>query len=228
MQTPVFYDQKQRCAAKFYGVSSTSHSLPGQDPVKKNPAQGCWLEIGVWEPGIMSKHVLVDGFNVIRRDAELSQVERINFYGAQSKLIKRLARYRRGTTHQITVVYDGGKSPNPFRQKSRQEGIQVVFSARGETADEVILDMISRDAARRSSYLVITADRDLASACRAQRVDVMSSEELLRRSRQAPQPAKPPDYWFGKREEQGWAGHTRKRGNPRRLPKNKRRTRSLW
>jgi len=38
----------------------------------------------------MGKHLLVDGFNLIRRDTQLSEAERKNFYGAQELLVQRL------------------------------------------------------------------------------------------------------------------------------------------
>jgi len=176
----------------------------------------------------MAKHVLVDGFNVIRRDPELSYVERMSFYGAQDALIQKLAQYRRGTTHRITVVYDGMRSSNQFRQRTQRNGIQIIYSSQGETADEVIQDLIAADSQHCSAYLVVTADRELARACQAYRVNVVPPEELLRRSRPERLPPKHSDYWFGKREEYGWVGHTKKKGNPRRAPKKRRRSRGLW
>ncbi|MCK5241588.1 NYN domain-containing protein [bacterium] len=176
----------------------------------------------------MPKHVIVDGFNVIRGDSELSAIESINFYGAQNILIQKLAQYRRGTTNRITVVYDGANGPNSFRQRSQREGIHIIYSAQGETADEVIKDLVASDAANCCGYLVITADRDLAVSCRMYRVNVAPPEELLRRSRPGKLTPKNTDYWHGKREEKGWVGHTKKKGNPRKAPKNHRKTQGLW
>lgn len=176
----------------------------------------------------MPKHVIVDGFNVIRRDPELSHIEKGNFYGAQESLIDKLARYRRGTSHKVTVVLDGHSSENTYRQRREQKGINVVFSAQGETADDVIEEMVAAAAANRSAYMVITADRALADACRAQRVIVLPPDELMRKSRPATMPFHEPDFVYGKREEDGWVGHTKKKGNARRKSKRKRSTRSLW
>jgi uncharacterized protein len=176
----------------------------------------------------MAKHVIVDGFNVIRRDSELSDIERMNFYGAQNALIQKLARYRRGTTNRITVVYDGTNGENTFRQKSQSEGIHIIYSARGETADEVIQELAAEASTNRSGLLVITADRDLANSCRAHRVNVAPPEELLRKSRVEKVSLQNTDSWHGKREEKGWVGNTKKKGNPRKAPKNRRKTKGLW
>lgn len=175
----------------------------------------------------MPKHLLVDGFNVIRRDPQLSDAENRNFYGAQDLLIDRLNRYRRGTSHRITVVFDGRQGPNTFRSRMRKGEIEVIYSSRGETADEVIADLVAH-AAERDAYKVVTADRDLAHTCRTLGVDIVAPDELMARSRPRPLPAPGSDFWQGKREERGWSGSTRKKGNPKRLPKNKRRPSRLW
>ncbi|NTV52166.1 MAG: NYN domain-containing protein [Candidatus Firestonebacteria bacterium] len=176
---------------------------------------------------IMAKHLLVDGFNIIRRDGKLSEAERKNFYGAQELLIQRLAQYRRGTDHRVTLVFDGTASPNPYRHRTEKSGIEVIFSARGETADDVIKDLIA-EAGPSQGMLVATADRDLAAACRSYGAGIIPPEELTARTRPRALPPPGHDFWQGKREEQAWSGTTRKKGNPRRLPKAKRRPSALW
>ncbi|MEW6517424.1 MAG: NYN domain-containing protein [candidate division FCPU426 bacterium] len=176
----------------------------------------------------MAKHLVVDGFNVIRRDPELSRIERANFLGAQETLIRHLARYRRGTAHRITVVFDGAGGDRPFRQRSQREGIEVVFSARGESADDVILGMTQAASGHQSGWVVVTADRSLAMACRTRQVGILPPEQLLRITRDSRGVPASPEFWHGKREENGWVGHTRKKGNPRRASKQQRRTRTLW
>jgi predicted RNA-binding protein with PIN domain len=175
----------------------------------------------------MPKHLIIDGFNVIRRDTYLSGIEAKNFYGAQSLLLERLARYRSGTAHQITVVFDGRNSPNEHRSRNDQQGVKVIYSARGETADDVIRDLVAKAPAR-DQWTVVTADRDLAHSCRTLGVAIADPSVLIQRTQPSPSPAPGTDGWHGKREETGWSGSTHKRGNPRRLPKNRRTSRSLW
>jgi hypothetical protein len=174
----------------------------------------------------MPKHLLVDGFNLIRRDPQLSETERKNFYGAQEIFVQRLSAYGRAGGHRITVVFDGTNSPNPARHRTLKNGVEVIFSARGETADEVIVDLVERTASK-SGLLVATADRSLASACRSLGAGIVAPEELTQRTRPKAA-ALPPERMFGKREETAWSGHTKKKGNPRRLPKSKRRPSALW
>jgi len=175
----------------------------------------------------MPKHLLIDGFNVIRRDSHLSGVEQKNFYGAQELLIERMSHYRRGTQNRVTVVFDGRKGPNEYRSRTEKLDVQVIYSSQGETADEVIVDIVEH-LQEKSGTLVVTADRDLAHSCRTLGVDVIPPEELIAHTRPKPLPPQGHDFWQGKREETGWSGSTRKKGNPRRLPKSKRRPSGLW
>ncbi len=176
----------------------------------------------------MAKHLIVDGFNVIRYDPELSHIESQNFYGAQKALVEKLDHYRRGTAHRITVVFDGQGGQHSYRHQQQQKGLTVVYSAQGETADEVIAEMAANRRGDQSGKVVVTADRALGDICRSYRVVVISPAELMRRSRPAVMPLNNPEVLHGKREEEGWTGHTRKKGNGRRAPKQRRRQKGLW
>jgi uncharacterized protein len=174
----------------------------------------------------MGKHIVVDGFNLIRRDRELSGIEQKNFYNAQNVLVERLAQYRRGTTHRVTVVFDGRRGPNAFRSRGLKNGVEIIYSSQGETADDVIRELAARGP--RDCTWVATADRDLAHSCRTLGVGVVEPETVLRAVRPKALPPVGHDFWHGKREERGWPGHTRKKGNPRRAPKQQRRQHDLW
>ncbi len=176
----------------------------------------------------MAKHVIVDGFNVIRRDPELSHIEKLDFYRAQETLIDKLAKYKQGTHHQVTVVYDGGGGPSSFRQQQQKKGIKVIYSSQGETADDVIEQMAASNQGQRSGFIVVTADRALGQACLHHGVTVLSPDELMRRSKPINMPWHDPDFVHGKQEEHGWSGHTKKKGNSRKAPKGKRKNQGLW
>jgi uncharacterized protein len=191
----------------------------------------------------MPKHLIVDGFNIIRRNPRLKKIEDLNFGNAQDQLLQSLAQYRQGTRHKITVVFDGRQSQNWLRSHSQRYGIQVIYSAQGETADEVIQEL-SQKAASQNGILVATADRGLGRICQQAGAVLIEPNELTRNfsrpvtrpnAQQGPGPGFSPegtteiiDSAYGKKEETGWSGHTHKKGNPRRLPKTKRRPNSLW
>lgn len=176
----------------------------------------------------MPKHVIVDGFNVIRRDSELSRIEKLDFYRAQEALVDKLAAYRKGTHHQVSIILDAKAGSNPYRQHQQKKGVTVIYSSQGETADEVIEEMVVSTRGNQSGCIVVTADRVLANFCLQHRVNVVGPDELMRRSKPMVMPWHDPDFAHGKFEEQGWLGHTQKKGNSRRAPKRKRKSKGLW
>jgi predicted RNA-binding protein with PIN domain len=176
----------------------------------------------------MAKRIILDGFNVIRRSPTLLRVEKEHFQNAQRELLEQLVLYRQATGHQISVIFDAAKSRNAFRSRSVQQGIKIVYSAQAESADEVIVEMVQAIRAQTSGTFVVTADRALAVNVMRFGVQVIDPQEFLSAMRKAQSPPRPiPPLDFVKSEEAGWVGHTKKRGNPRRLAKNQRAKRSL-
>lgn len=83
----------------------------------------------------MGREILVDGYNVIKRDASFQVLEARNLAVARDALITQLVTRYRHTPHQVTVVFDGKGSSE---QVAHQRGIRVIYSRAGETADSVI------------------------------------------------------------------------------------------
>jgi len=82
--------------------------------------------------------ILVDGYNVIRNTPGLARAEAISLEHGRTALLERLTARYRHTPHRVVVVFDGdgvAESVQPMRGLSRG---QVIFTQRGETADEVI------------------------------------------------------------------------------------------
>jgi len=107
-------------------------------------------------------HIIIDGYNLIRQSDSLRRFERLGLEKGREELIKRLAPYRKLKGHRITVVFDGWIG-GPLREERQQEaGIRIIYSRRGEKADEVI----KRIARKRSGeeLVVVTSDREIAQA----------------------------------------------------------------
>ncbi len=66
-----------------------------------------------------------------------------------------LAAYRKIKPHRITVVFDGHHSPAFSQQRARKKGIAIRFSRRGESADDLIKRMASKE---REKALVVSSD----------------------------------------------------------------------
>jgi len=116
---------------------------------------------------------LVDGYNVIRHDAEMRDRETGRLEAGRAALLALLAGVAREARDDFTVVFDGahrgGGAPTGGR-------VQVLFSRPPETADDVLRRLA---AAHREGAVVVTSDRAvLDSARRAGAVGVTAGAFL--------------------------------------------------
>lgn len=165
----------------------------------------------------MALHIIVDGYNLIRQSPALLAREREDLARGREALIARLAAYRRLKPHRITVVFDGGKAPAFSPPRDRLQGIAVIYSRSGETADSVILRLAARE---RERALVVSSDRTvmrLAAESGAAAVD--SPEFEARMNLAAALDGAEPE---GDAEAERRIS-TRKKGAGRKLPRRQRR-----
>ncbi|MFP4040721.1 MAG: NYN domain-containing protein [Desulfosudaceae bacterium] len=170
----------------------------------------------------MSLHIIIDGYNLIRQSAELSILDRRDMQSGREALLKMLSAYRSLKPHKITVIFDGAAAPAYYQRRDRANGVSVVFSAPGQTADSLIKNMAAQ---KRERALVVSSDRDISRFAERQGAAVVGSlefEQLLTRAvlmesgdSGAEEPEQEPSSRVG----------TRKKGPSRRLSKKERRHR---
>jgi len=160
--------------------------------------------------------IIVDGYNVIRQSASLSQIEGQDLEAGRRELVRRLSDYQRRRRHQILVVFDAAEGGHSSPKQERMQGISVTFSRKGETADEVIKRLA---AAGREGMVIVTSDRELAGFAERQGATAIRAEDFERKMMGFSEA-------FEKDEpiEEGKGHLTRKKkGTSRRLPKARRR-----
>src|SRR6476469_6818411 len=116
---------------------------------------------------LMARTVLVDGYNVIRRDPALAQFERAGLERARDVLVACLNASPTFRRDEIICVFDGAGSaaagvrgPRGF-QRGR---VRVVFSAPGESADTVLARFATN---LPPGVVVVTADNEVRAAVQA-------------------------------------------------------------
>jgi len=120
-------------------------------------------------------HIIIDGYNLIRQSDSLRRLERFSLEQGRAELIKRVAHYKKLKNHKITVVFDGWINGSAREERLREEGVYIVYSKKGETADEVIKRMAI--AGRGGEIIVATSDRDVTdSVVKAGGVAISSPE----------------------------------------------------
>ncbi|HET9921286.1 MAG TPA: NYN domain-containing protein [Ktedonobacteraceae bacterium] len=84
----------------------------------------------------MGLEILVDGYNVIKNNEPFRSAQRHGLLHSRTLLIKQLQSKYRHTPHRVTVVFDGDGANEVVTHEQR---IQIIFSRRCETADQVIV-----------------------------------------------------------------------------------------
>ena len=108
----------------------------------------------------MAVHIVVDGYNLIRRSDTLKSQEALSLELGRDALLELLRRYKRIRGHRITVVFDAANKPLLGEEMTQQKGIRTIYSGQGDTADTVIKRICKNEGEK---VLLVTSDRELAS-----------------------------------------------------------------
>jgi uncharacterized protein len=163
----------------------------------------------------MSLHLIIDGYNLIRQSPDLQRLDAREMEAGRMALLVRLAAYQRGRVqNKITVVFDGWQGGDLKESRDRHQGISIVYSRRGEKADEVIKRLLARD---RQRAVVVSSDRELQDFARGVGADWIEAPqfEMLHLSPQADPSGAEPEDTSGRRS-------THKKGPAHRPPKRQR------
>ncbi|MBE9547051.1 MAG: NYN domain-containing protein [Proteobacteria bacterium] len=106
-------------------------------------------------------HVIIDGYNLIRQSDSLRHFERISLENGRKELIRKVSLYKKSRGHKITIVFDGWASGSPIEERDREEGIDIIYSRKGEKADEVIKRMVKSSG---EEIVVVTSDRGITDS----------------------------------------------------------------
>ena len=164
----------------------------------------------------MPTHLIIDGYNVLAGAGRFPG----DLESARDALLQELAAYRHRKSHAITVVFDGWQQGQPSERREHRAGVQVIYSRRGERADQVI-QRLAREYG--TDCAVVSSDHEIVNAARAHGAIVMTAREFSDKLRVSSStggtiPYKELDTGADVRSTRG----PEKKGNPRKLPKSQR------
>jgi predicted RNA-binding protein with PIN domain len=126
----------------------------------------------------MTIHILIDGYNLIRKYPPLSRVEKADFSQGREKLLEWLSQYRQKIPNPVTVIFDGGQGGALVEGRDIYKGIKILYSPLGQTADDIIKRLAKREGEK---TLVVTSDQELGSYCRFFKAGWIRSEDFAHR-----------------------------------------------
>jgi predicted RNA-binding protein with PIN domain len=171
--------------------------------------------------GVVFMFIIIDGYNLIRQSDILRRFERKSLEAGRNALIAKLVEYEKRKAHKITLVFDGGKSDWLDEGRDREGKINIIYSRRGERADDVIKRIAAQTA---GEIIVVSSDREISSyatslgktALASPEFEMIMNNTISSSQRQTTAPQK---NEINERQ-------SKKKGPARRLPRAKRKTQS--
>ena len=160
----------------------------------------------------MSTHLIIDGYNLLGRTGGLSD----HIESARESLLQVLAAYRHRKNHAITVVFDGWQQGQPTERREHRAGVQVIYSKRGERADQVIQRLAREYGA---DCAVVSSDHEVARSAKVSGAFILGAQEFAMKLWATPSGGGVAHKELDTREEEPRPRDPKKKGNPRKLPK---------
>lgn len=166
--------------------------------------------------------VIIDGYNLLSTSSEFSVRPEELLENARNRLIEKLSHYKRQKNASITIVFDGWKDGFFTQSQEISRGIKIIYSKRGEKADEVIKKMIANSL---RDVVVVSSDREIRDFAEKHNTISLSSSEFEKKIEIASYLEMKGSYKEDDNCHENKVS-TRKKGNPRRLPKAERKRRA--
>jgi predicted RNA-binding protein with PIN domain len=125
--------------------------------------------------------LLVDGYNVIHAWLPLKRLLEVSLEAARDKLVERLAVYAMVSGTEVTVIFDAHHSAARTNSEELVEGVHVVFTRKGHSADRVIERIAYTAGEAGDAITVATSDRIQRDMVRGMGGAVIDARELERR-----------------------------------------------
>jgi predicted RNA-binding protein with PIN domain len=124
--------------------------------------------------------LIVDGYNVIHAWPSLKRLLDVSLEAARDKLVERLSVFGLVTGTDVTVVFDAHHSNARSNSEQSVEGVKVVFTRKGHSADHAIERIAYGATAAGDAVTVATSDRFQSDLVRGMGGAVISAPELER------------------------------------------------
>jgi predicted RNA-binding protein with PIN domain len=165
-------------------------------------------------------HIIIDGYNLIRQSDTLRRFDKSSLEEGRRALIRFLLPYQQTKKHRITVVFDGWRTGSPMEERDREGGMDIIYSRRGEKADDVIKRMAGSSG---EETLVVTSDREIVSFVERRGSTAISSRDfeaiLVMKSWEDDEPS---GMTGGSADDDDETSNHRKKGPARRLSRRER------
>ncbi len=172
----------------------------------------------------MPLSLLIDGYNLLGSLGKRKSEQLTDGAEARATLIDRLSLYSQRKGHPVIVVFDAWREPTGLGYHEHRTGVHVMFTKRGERADQVIQRLARQYG---PTCAVVSSDLEIIQTAKSHGAFVMKSHEFQvklenREDKKAVEGKSHsiyPAQSGAKIEDERPQGRSDKKGNPRKLPK---------
>lgn len=105
----------------------------------------------------MEEYLVVDGYNVIFAWPELDKLKEISLEQARNRLVDIMINYAALSGKCVVVVFDAHQVKQAVEHSEMVNGVEVIYTAEGETADSLIEKLV-KELSGRGTVHVATYD----------------------------------------------------------------------
>lgn len=105
----------------------------------------------------MDEYLIVDSYNIIHAWPELEKLKESSLEHARSRLVEILVNYAAFSGEHVVVVFDAHQVKHVGERTEVVQGVEVIYTSEGETADAVI-EKLAGELSRRGTVYVATYD----------------------------------------------------------------------
>lgn len=124
-----------------------------------------------------TRHLLIDGANVLHAWPELAALMKRDRDAARSQLITRAGAIHDSEEVRVTIVFDGRGEELTVERPSGRPTFSVLYTPSSVTADDVIERLVAQSA-EPASCVVATADHGEAETARSSGATVITPADL--------------------------------------------------
>ncbi len=105
----------------------------------------------------MREYLIVDGYNIIFAWPQFHELRKLGLEVARSRLVDLLVNHAAFTGMQIILVFDAHRVKDSFARTVETQGLQIIYTTFGETADSLI-EKLAGELSKENTVYVVTSD----------------------------------------------------------------------
>ncbi len=118
-------------------------------------------------------NLIIDGYNLMN----MVSIKGSSLEEKREKFISLISEFCSVNKTNVIIVFDGAGQESQHRGYEKRGKVKLVFSAKGETADDVIMETVGKKK-NAKDFLVITSDRQIRNFAAARGASLQTASEF--------------------------------------------------